>query len=316
MIVVNDKPGQLCNRLWAYSFFIAYALKQCTTIYIPHLREYGKYFENVYSIPHVHFAVVKKPPGVDTLTFHCYRLITKVLRIIITWFKLRIPRIYLDPYNWTRESWRPSVLNKKGNIVFLGSWFHPKDVSALLEFKDVIVKLFDPRTIYKNRVDILFRDLRNCQDLIIGIHIRRGDYARFYGGIYLFDDNIYKNYMKAVQDAFRDTRVCFFLSSDEMIVNSHFDGYKIAYLERPVMVEDMYALSQCDYILGPPSTFSMWASFIGDVPLRIVKYKDEEIALDQFSPILYQNVFKNGERFHHVGEDEFNARHKILSLSE
>ena len=60
----------------------------------------------------------------------------------------------------------------------------------------------------------------------------------------------------------------------------------------------------------------MWASFIGDVPLRIVQYKDEEIALDQFSPILYQNVFKNGERFHHVGEDELNARHKILSLCE
>jgi hypothetical protein len=316
MIIVNDKPGQLCNRLWAYSFFIAYALKQSITIYIPHLKEYRQYFENLYSIPHVHFAVVKNLQSVDTLTFHSYRLITKVLRIISSWFNLHIPRIYLDPYNWTRESWRPSVLNKKGNIVFLGSWFHPKDVSALLEYKDVIVKLFEPRTIYKNRVDTLFRELRNYQDVIVGIHIRRGDYARFYGGIYLFDDNVYKNYMKAVQDAFSGKRVCFFLSSDEMIVNSHFNGYKIAYLERPVMVEDVYALSQCDYILGPPSTFSMWASFIGDVPLRIVKYKDEEIALDQFSPILYQNVFKNGEHFHHVGEDEFNARHKILSLCE
>ena len=310
MIIVNDKPGQLCNRLWAYSFFIAYALKQSITIYIPHLKEYRRYFENVYSIPHVHFAVVEKPQSVDFLTFHSYRLMTKVLRIISSSFNLHFPRIYLDPHNWTRESWRPSVLNKKGNIVFLGSWSHPKDVSALLEYKDVIVKLFEPRTIYKGRVDTLFKGLRNSSDVIVGIHIRRGDYARFYGGIYLFDDNVYKKYMKAVQDAFNDKRVCFFLSSDEMIVDSHFNGYKIAYLEKPVMVEDVYALSKCDYILGPPSTFSMWASFIGDVPLRIVKYSNENIALDQFSPILYQNVFKNGERFHHIDDNASTALHE------
>ena len=76
------------------------------------------------------------------------------------------------------------------------------------------------------------------------------------------------------------------------------------------MIEDVYALSQCDYILGPPSTFSMWASFIGDVPLRIVKYANENITLDQFSPILYQNVFKNGERFHHVDENADTALHE------
>jgi len=26
--------------------------------------------------------------------------------------------------------------------------------------------------------------------------------------------------------------------------------------------EDLYALSKCDYILGPPSTFSYWAGFM------------------------------------------------------
>jgi len=73
-------------------------------------------------------------------------------------------------------------------------------------------------------------------------------------------------------------------------------------------------LSKCDYLLGPPSTFSMWASFIGDVPLRLIKGAEENIQMDQFSPILYQNVFRNGERFFHVGENEFNARHQAISL--
>ena len=48
---------------------------------------------------------------------------------------------------------------RKGALVFLGSWFHPKDVSALLEYKNAIVKLFEPRTIHKEKVDSLFKEL-------------------------------------------------------------------------------------------------------------------------------------------------------------
>lgn len=71
-------------------------------------------------------------------------------------------------------------------------------------------------------------------------------------------------------------------------------------MDNPAIVEDLYALSRCNYIMGPPSTFTMWASFIGDVPLRIVKYSNENIERDEFSPILYQNVFKNGKVFSHI----------------
>ena len=54
----------------------------------------------------------------------------------------------------------------------------------------------------------------------------------------------------------------------------------------------------------------MWASFIGDVPLRIVQRGDETISLDQFSPILYQNVFKNGGRFRHLDDNAATTLHE------
>ena len=54
----------------------------------------------------------------------------------------------------------------------------------------------------------------------------------------------------------------------------------------------------------------MWASFVGNVPMRIVRYGNEKLSLDQFSPILYQNVFKNGERFHHIDENAGTALHE------
>ena len=33
------------------------------------------------------------------------------------------------------------------------------------------------------------------------------------------------------------------------------------------LVEDIYALAECDYVVGPPSSYTMWASFYGDQPL-------------------------------------------------
>ena len=64
-------------------------------------------------------------------------------------------------------------------------------------------------------------------------------------------------------------------------------------------IEDLYALSICDYILGPPSTFSMWASFYGGVPLRFIKHSNDKIFLREFSRIISQDVFENGTKFEH-----------------
>ena len=35
--------------------------------------------------------------------------------------------------------------------------------------------------------------------------------------------------------------------------------------------EDLHLMSRCEFIIGPPSTFSLWASFMGQVPLCIVR---------------------------------------------
>ncbi len=310
MIIVNDKPGQLCNRVWAYSYFVAYALDHNVSIYLPYFREYRSYFEDLTSVPRVHFAIVRTFPAVDAALFHLYRVLTRGLRMLGSMIDLHSHGIYLDPVNWTRESWPPSVMADSRNVVFLGSWFHPKDVSALLRHKQTILKLFEPRAGSKKKVDALFSSLRASPGPIIGVHIRRGDYAKFHGGAYLFDDDVYKSYMKALQDEFEGRTVCFFLSSDELLDYSRFDGFTIAFNDHPAMVEDVYALSKCDYIIGPPSTFSMWASFVGDVPLRIVKRRDERILLDQFSPILHQNVFRNGEHFQHLEENADTVLHQ------
>jgi len=47
-------------------------------------------------------------------------------------------------------------------------------------------------------------------------------------------------------------------------------------------VGDMCALAKCDYIFGPLSTFSMWASFYGNKPLFLIHDSKVRIEREKF----------------------------------
>jgi hypothetical protein len=72
--------------------------------------------------------------------------------------------------------------------------------------------------------------------------------------------------MGSVQDLLRPERVGFLVVSDEPQRALGFDGLAVRLLAGSAL-EDMYSLAYCDYIIGPHSTFSMWASFYGETPL-------------------------------------------------
>ena len=50
-----------------------------------------------------------------------------------------------------------------------------------------------------------------------------------------------------------------------------------------VAVEDLYALAGCDLLIGPPSTFTQWASFYGKVPLYHAWSPDAAPTRDDFA---------------------------------
>ena len=70
--------------------------------------------------------------------------------------------------------------------------------------------------------------------------------------------------LEMMKSEIREAR--FVVFSDETIDESHFEGLP-CYFAHGSAVEDQWLMSQCDYLMGPPSTFSAWASFMGKVPL-------------------------------------------------
>lgn len=54
------------------------------------------------------------------------------------------------------------------------------------------------------------------------------------------------------------------------------------YVSKCKWYEDHSLMSMCDYLIGPPSTFTSWSSFIGNVPTYHIKDKYKKIELSDF----------------------------------
>lgn len=152
-------------------------------------------------------------------------------------------------------------------------------------------------------------NFRKMNEIIIGIHIRRGDYKQWKGGKYFYEFSHYKKIAEHLRNQIYkeeskkgEKRVRFFLSSNEDL--THFIPELPDSFSYPGQsaVEDLACLSACDYIFGPSSTFSMWASYYGNVPLRILDPGEHTISLDEFEPIIALSQFAS-RRYVPVDDD-------------
>lgn len=142
---------------------------------------------------------------------------------------------------------------------------------------------FRPSTAILSRVQEKIQSCRAGADVLVGVHIRQTDYKIWRGGAFFYEPEIYLQLMRHVLDLFPGQNVKFLICSDQLpdaIAASEF------LFERGpgTALEDLYALSQCDFIVGPPSSFSLWASFYGNKPLYHLEKAGALPGLSDFSP--------------------------------
>ena len=301
MIVLNKHPGQLCNRLWAYVPYITLCLKNNHKLLILHFDEYYHQFENLRTLTGIRLGepyVLKKNHYWKWLFLHVAKPLPQRL--------LRFLDIYTDKEFWEREQWRAALVGRNANIIFLKTQERVQVDTSLPEFQEQIRQLFRPKQVYVDNVTQLVTGQREKHNVIMGVHIRRSDYRKFRRGAYYFNDATYCAYMSDMEQQLKAAgkSVVFLLCSEEPLQLSHFSGFETFQINSRADIEDLYALSLADYIMGVPSSFSMWASFYGKVPLRILQHKNEKLQLDQFSAIVSQNTFENGTRFNYNEKPE------------
>ena len=292
MVVLYSKEGQLANRLWQAAHFIANAIEYDYRLLYLGLAEYSEHFKESINNSdwNYNFRITdgKADSVSDRLLFQYIRLSQKIesrLNIHLPFIK----KLYFLDYSSLRYNIAEPLFLKlcKNNIVLVDGWFY-EDKQSLLKHADVIRHTFKPNQSYMQHIEQLKNEQFINYDAIVGVHIRRGDYKDYNNGIWFYSNEEYIHFMDQVLQLklFENKTVAFLICSNEELNYEQFHRFNII-IPTKHFVENLYALSLCDYIIGPPSTFTAWASFYGKVPLLHLFNKGHTIREELFSVIDY-----------------------------
>lgn len=288
MVFVNVRAGRLANRLIHFSHFIVNSIEYDYRLAYPYFQEYSRYFNATTNNFFNNYKISIK------LTRFCVvdRLLMWIIKILSLPIKrdcLRIPfmaihsTLDLDK-NETKFDLNNneyiSIVRKK--LTFINGWGY-RDYKNWGKYAPLLREFFQPKKQITEEIDRIISNCKQKGDIIVGIHIRKGDYKSFKLGKWYYNGDIYAGKMKSFENIFKGTgkKCVFLLCSDETIQPDQFSGLSIV-AERRHSIVDLYALTKCDYIIGPPSTFTIWASFYGNVPLFMLNNPDSEIYLNGF----------------------------------
>jgi hypothetical protein len=108
---------------------------------------------------------------------------------------------------------------------------------------------------------------------MVGIHVRRGDYAKYRNGKWLFTDEMYLRFARQLVSADEGRASIVFVSNAPLGASLLDMPGSIAGPDH--VLGDLCALGACDMIAGPPSTFSGAASFLFNKPVYWMEHEDQ-----------------------------------------
>lgn len=277
--------GQLANRLFLCAHLLSFAKEYKFKFVNLVFEEYADYFNGTYK------NLLSQYPE-NALPIQSRKLrnqVCKLSRYALSTLKRlsTVKNIEPDDFKQLINLESKTLLDDltQASIIIANGWRLRAD-KALANHHDLIKNYFSLRDPYQSNVNKIVATARNDAEILIGAHIRRGDYRRFYPH-YVYSIDKYKELLKATTELFPNKQVHFLLCFDEAL-NDKFSDFNITYGTGKA-VEDLYALSRCDYIIGPPSTFSIWASFIANTPLYIIKDSAHTPNLADFKTRLYDS---------------------------
>lgn len=251
--IIYDEYGQTGNRLFSYLDSIGWAIVNGGKVIILFPEKILTHYDRLRDSKYISLPLWGKSP--------------------LIW---RITRKLLYYNRFIQKFYKTSLSRKLG---FYAGWDLRESMEYYPKVFPQIQLLFVPNADIIEPLDSILSALHKEGKTIIGVHIRRGDYKTAYEGKYWYEDNVYTFYMNQMQMLLSN---CIFYISSNEVISSEFKKFPLS--EKPVnnAAADLYALSQCDYIIGPPSTFNCWASFIGRVPLFTMFAPNTIITLDSF----------------------------------
>jgi len=290
MVVIVSREGQLANRMLHASSFIANAQEHQYRVIHLFFDEYYSFFSESLGRKDTAIRFLCKRKGGLAKFFQ--KMIALSVKALMKLKITRLPFFEIIKYEGYEQESIPFNLNNedflqkaKSKLVLVHGWLF-RDYENQKKYRNLLLNTWTPDKKYQDNTQEYYNKYKKNQDILIGVHIRGGDYKKFEGGKWYYTTEQYYGKMKEVAalNIFCKKKLAFIICTNEKnILFPDAQNFSVFNEERH-FIEDIYLLAKCDYIMGPPSTFSMWASFYGAVPLYMLRNINLTLDDNSFRP--------------------------------
>jgi hypothetical protein len=294
LFIVSLRSGRLGNRLILFAQFIALAEEQGHRIINFAFHSYAHLFETTRRDIYCRYPVAERRSWLDVVpgvaaalrkTRICYQLVCygSIWNEYFPIFGRRVVTLREKPRSDFIPLDGPEVQAqiRDARVVFAHGWRYRVPTDWIQRHAEKIRDYFRPIEEYERASREAVDRLRRDADIVVGVHIRHGDYRDWRGGKYFFPPSRYASWMQELAAQFPDRKVAFFVCSNEPRNADEFPGLPVG-LGAGSAMGDLQVLARCDYIFGPQSTFTQWASFYGNKPLLLLKDTHDRLELAKF----------------------------------
>lgn len=284
MFIITQAIGQLGNQLILFSHLIAFAIENKVTVSNPAFNRYATFFQTTNDDFFCRYPAKNSLISGNTTSRKIfYHLVNKISKFLI---KSKINNRYLktiaieinEDLCLDSQEFLAS-LDIKQTVLLQG--FRFRDETNIIKYADEIRAYFMPMEKYINNIYNLLNKLRESSEILVGVHIRQGDFKNFKGGKNFYETDVYIKIMSEVKNLFPHQEVAFLVCSNVRQDPKNFADFNYHFGTSQI-IEDLYSLAGCNYIIAPQSTYSTWASFYGKVPLYRIKDSHDVVSLDNF----------------------------------
>lgn len=276
ILLNHGNKRYLCNQLFPLANILALGLETGQSVMFPSFIPYAGSFVGSASGWSPSFSLARKPsgpPASQTIRQNIWRLAWLAARLGKMGGLVRFRPWGIDRY-LNLSAPETAGLVKGGARQVLRGFYCIHD-EALTTYGDQVREYFKLVPALAEEVAANIAQARQGADVLIGVHLRMGDYRDFLGGALFYEATEYRQVMERVAALFPDRRVRFTICSNETQPPELFQGLEVSRGPGGA-VTDLYALAGCDYVIGAPSTYSAWASFYGRTPRFVLPERTVE----------------------------------------
>jgi hypothetical protein len=281
MIIIPNRAGQLGNQLFEIAHFAASSIEHGFKVsYLAFGHPLG-YFPAINSLPNVRIHVASAERGL------CYHRVARGLRMVLPSSSFHASLKSPGPPHVDIGS--PDFVRKALYKVVICQGFGFRDIANVAKHHDKLTRMFRMSDCVLHEVDDFYRKMVvPSHSVVVGFHVRRGDYRSFKGGHFHFSDSQWTLWINACRSLITRQGLRFLgvIFSNED-VSDLTRGANDLVPSPGGLFTDLEMLTRCNYIVGPPSTYSGWASFIARVPSLRLDARMGEITLERFEVVLW-----------------------------